>query len=116
MSEDEAIVGTPKVTMNADGKVLSGGHAISEEDYWFVVRELREQFSCLAGRLYGIVDATLLNEKQAKAYKRLLKREVWERYDDLAVCLAEFSRVPYSKDVKSNLILGGQPLDETNID
>jgi hypothetical protein len=109
MSEEEQY-GEAKVTFDSTGKITQGGHDIGEEDYWFMTRELREQFNCLAGRLYGIVDATMMNEKQNTAFKRLVKSEVWERYNDFVQCMYDFSKTPY----KSGHTFGGMPDDQIN--
>ncbi len=58
------------------------GHSMSEEDYWFMTRELRAHFGCLSGRLYSLIEELGLPEKQEAAAKRHLKSEVWERYND----------------------------------
>lgn len=58
------------------------GHSMVEKDYWYMTRELREQFSCLSGRLYSLIEELGLPEKQEAAAKRHLKTEVWERYND----------------------------------
>lgn len=108
MDEAEIVVGDEKVAMAADGTVVRGGHAISEDDYNFMVSELREQFNCLSGRIYGVVDALGMTDKQSKAIKRLLKNEVWERFHDFSACMKDFSRVKYTSVFVSN----GYPLDE----
>lgn len=61
---------------------IGTGHSISEDDYWYMTRELREQISCLSGRLYSLIEELGLPDKQEAAAKRHLKTEVWERYND----------------------------------
>lgn len=80
---------------DANGKLIAGGHGISEEDYCYLQRELRGQFSCLSGRLYSLIEELGLADKQESAAKRHLKSEVWERYNDIVACIALTARLGY---------------------
>lgn len=91
------------VEYDATGAIVSGGHNISAEDYNYLQREMRGQFSCLSGRLYSLIEELGLPEKQEAAAKRHLKSEVWERYDDIVDCVAMHSKLGYKSGTNHSI-------------
>ena len=70
-------------------------HKISENDFCQVQIHLREQLNTLSGRLYQLTEALGLSDKQERATKALLKREIWERFDDFVKIMEMYSATPY---------------------
>lgn len=85
------------------GKLISGGHEIKEKDFEYLQREMSEQFSCLSGRLLSLIEELGLPQKQEEAAKKHLRREVWERYDDLVAVIAMHSMEGYERRSSQSL-------------
>lgn len=77
-------------------------------DYSFMCAELKEQFSCMSGRLLSLIEELGLPDKQEQAAKRHLKSEVWQRYNDFVKCMWDFKRGGFTGEAPN----GGIPLDE----
>lgn len=87
--------GVSTTTLSAEGEIVTGGHNISEKDFYFMKSEAKQQFNCLSGRLMQAIEMMGLNDKQERAIKTHVKAQIYERFRDFIESMSTLSRTQY---------------------